>query len=160
MAVYFIRERPTELVKIGVSKDAPKRQRNLQTGNPRELELMGWITPQDGTDFALERHLHKKYATCNVAREWFAITSGHVLDELRHAHINGFVPKQADAFEIIERDKDAVPIYLGVCAWVDLEIDECCPFCGSFCGMHFQDASWMYHCLHCDELTDFEDIPR
>lgn len=45
--------------------------------------------------------------------------------------------------------------------WGDLEIYECCPFCGCLCGMHFQDASQMYHCLNCDTLTDFSDLePR
>ena len=55
----------------------------------------------------------------------------------------------------------AVPEYLGVWEWGDLEIEECCPFCGCLCGMHFQDASQMYYCLNCDTLTDFSEVdPR
>lgn len=32
---------------------------------------------------------------------------------------------------------------LGVWKWADLEIDDCCPFWGCPCGMHFQEASQM-----------------
>jgi hypothetical protein len=53
------------------------------------------------------------------------------------------------------------PEYLGVWEWADLEIDECCPFCGCLCGMHFQEASQMYYCIRCDTLTDFSELdPR
>ena len=73
---------------------------------------------------------------------------------------NGFVAKNADAFEVTGFDKNAVPEYLGVWKWGDLELEECCPYCGSFCGMHYQEASCMYHCLNCDTLADFSDLSR
>ncbi len=63
----------------------------------------------------------------------------------------------ADAFEIIGHDRDAVPEYLGVWEWGDLELDECCPLCGAMCGMHFQEASQAYHCISCGRLSDFSD---
>ena len=69
-----------------------------------------------------------------------------------------FVAKNADAFQIISYDRDAIPEYLGVWEWGDLELDECCPFCGCLCGMHFQDAAQMYHCLNCGTLTDFSQL--
>jgi hypothetical protein len=73
----------------------------------------------------------------------------------------GFVAKNADAFQIVGYDRDAIPEYLGVWEWADLEIDECCPFCGCLCGMHFQEASQMYYCIRCDTLTDFSELdPR
>lgn len=40
----------------------------------------------------------------------------------------------------------------------DLEIDECYPFCGCLCGMHFQEASQMYYCIQCDTLTNFSEL--
>ena len=44
--------------------------------------------------------------------------------------------------------------------WSDLELDECCPFCGSLCGMHFQEASQAYYCISCRRLSDFaEQVP-
>ena len=54
--------------------------------------------------------------------------------------------KNADAFEIIGRDRDGIPEYLGVWNWGDLELENACPFGGCLCGMHFQDASSMYWC--------------
>ncbi|CAE6861530.1 hypothetical protein R69746_07841 [Paraburkholderia aspalathi] len=60
MAVYFIREQPEENIKIGVSKRPPSRLRNLQTGNPRLLELLGWIETEGRSDFELEASLHSK----------------------------------------------------------------------------------------------------
>jgi len=78
------------------------------------------------------------------------------LPHLVRAGQHGFVAKKADAFEITGYDGDAVPEYLGVWEWADLEIDECCPFCGCLCGMHFQEAS--HYCIQCDTLTDFSEL--
>ena len=83
-----------------------------------------------------------------------------MLPHLARASQQGFVAKNADAFQIIGYDRDAVPECLGVCEWADLEIDECCPFCGCLCGMHFQETSQMYYCIQCDTLTDFSDLSR
>jgi len=163
MAVYFILEENDAdwRMKIGRSRNPQGRGRALQTGNSRQLKLVGWI--DDGSDAVMEARLHAKYALANVnrgsevaAREWFYLQPADILADLAHAGRFGFVAKNADAFEIVGYDRDAVPEYVGVWDWADLEFDECCPFCGCFCGMHFQDASWMYHCMNCDALTDFE----
>ncbi|RDC59401.1 hypothetical protein HME9302_00589 [Alteripontixanthobacter maritimus] len=163
MAVYFILEENDAdwRMKIGRSCDPQARGRALQTGNSRPLKLVGWIN--DGSDTVTEARLHAKYARANVkraddvaAREWFYLEPADILSDLIDAGRFGFVAKNADAFEIVGYDRDAVPEYVGVWDWANLEIDECCPFCGCFCGMHFQEASWMYHCPNCDTLTDFE----
>lgn len=163
MAVYFILEENDAdwRMKIGRSRDPKARNRALQTGNSRTLKLVGWI--DDGSDVETEARLHAKWAHANVngadgagAREWFYLQPADVLNDMSGAGLFGFVAKNADAFEIVGYDRDAVPEYVGVWDWADFEIDECCPFCGCFCGMHFQDASWMYHCLNCDALTDFD----
>lgn len=159
MAVYFIREQPEEYIKVGVSRNPPTRVRNLQTGNPRPLELLGWIQTDGDQDFQLAGMLHSRFEQFRVSGEWFEINTGVVFDELRKAGINGFVAKNADSFEITGRDRDGIPEFLGVCNWVDLEFYECCPYCGCMCGMHEQEASGMFHCLHCDELTSFDDLP-
>ena len=90
--------------------------------------------------------------------EWFAIEPADVLPILMRAGRDGFVAKNANAFQITGYDRDTVPEYLGVWEWADLEIDECCPFCGCLCGMHFQDTSQMYYCIRCDTLTDFSEL--
>ncbi|THI87138.1 MAG: GIY-YIG nuclease family protein [Nitrospira sp. CG24A] len=156
MPVYFVIDRSSSQIKIGRSKDVPKRVRTLQTGNPNPLELMGWVL--SGHDTSTERTLHKRYGAKRGSGEWFSITQDEVLWELKRAC--GFIPKKGDAFEIVGYDRDGVPEYLGVCDWADFELEECCPFCGCFCGMHFQEASAMYHCLNCDALTDFSGLSR
>lgn len=158
MAVYFIHqeERGQWLMKIGRATDIRRRLGQLQTGNPKQLALVGWI--EAASDAQTEKALHRKYAGVNVGGEWFALQPADILCDLQAAGIEGFVAKNADAFEITGRDNDAVAEYLGVWVWSDLEIDECCPFCGCLCGMAFEDASQMYHCLSCDALTDFSEL--
>lgn len=158
MPVYFIGEDESGCspIKIGATKNIEVRKRDLQTGNPQELRLLGWIDAANS--FQLERHLHQQFAAARVRGEWFSIEPTDILLILMRAGRNGFVAKNADAFQIVGYDRDAVPEYLGVWEWGDLEINECCPFCGCFCGMHFQEASLMYHCLNCDKLSDFSDL--
>ena len=165
MAVYFILEENDFdwRMKIGRSQNPSVRNQALQTGNSRELKIVGWI--DDAADKKTEARLHAKYAPMNVrlatgvsAREWFYLQPADVIEDLLSAGRHGFVAKNADAFAIYGYDRDAVPEYVGVWDWAGLELDECCPFCGCMCGMHFQDASNMYHCLNCDALTDFSEL--
>lgn len=158
MPVYFFGERENSCnpIKIGVAKNIGVRKRNLQTGNPLELVLLGWIEADD--TFQLERHLHKRFDAARVRGEWFAIEAADILPLLMQAGRAGFVTKNADSFQITNYDSDSIPEYLGVWEWGDLEIHECCPLCGCLCGMHFEDASQMYHCLNCDTLTDFSEL--
>ena len=156
MTVYFVADRENNHIKIGVSTRLERRLKQLQTANAYPLELMGWIVTENA--YKAEAALHQKYRSQHVRGEWFAITQEDVVHELTLTH--GFIPKNANAFEIIGRDKDGVPEYLGVWNWDDFEYYECCPYCGCLCGMHFNEALSMYHCISCDELTDFSDIPR
>ena len=158
MPVYFVHqeERDQWRMKIGRAKNLRQRLRQLQTGNPKELKIVGWIVSDD--DNQTERSLHRKYKARNVGGEWFALRPADILEDLRSASIEGFVAKNFDAFEIIGHDRDGIPEHIGVWDWADLEIDECCPFCGCMCGMDFQDVSQMYHCRHCDALTDFSEM--
>lgn len=158
MPVYFIGEYENGCcpIKIGVARDIQVRQRNLQTGNPLELRLLGWIDAVDS--FQLERQLHQHFNASRGRGEWFEIEPADILPVLMSAGLDGFVVKNADAYQIVGYDSDAVPEYLGVWEWGNLEINECCPFCGCLCGMHFQEASYMYHCINCDSLSDFSEI--
>ncbi|RMB02745.1 GIY-YIG nuclease family protein [Eilatimonas milleporae] len=158
MPVYFIGEDENGCspIKIGVTNNIKARKRNLQTGNPLCLLLLGWINAVN--PFQLERRLHQYFRGTQVRGEWFAIKPTDILPILQSASRDGFVATNANAFQIVGYDRDAVPEYLGVWEWADLEIDACCPFCGCLCGMHFQEASQMYYCIHCDILTDFSEL--
>jgi hypothetical protein len=153
VSVYFILDPDRHQIKIGKSAKPLKRVKGLQTGNPTKLLLMGWISD----DRVSEQNLHDKYKDRRELGEWFAIDQDDVLGELQSA-LYGFVPKRGDPFEIIGHDKDGIPEYIGVCEWAEFEYYECCPYCGCLCGMHFQEASGMYHCLNCDKLTTFDDL--
>ncbi|STQ89310.1 GIY-YIG nuclease family protein [Iodobacter fluviatilis] len=154
MPVYFVSDDLRNQVKIGRSTDVKRRVKTLQTGNPSALKLMGWINTAN--DASMESELHEHYKGLRGIGEWFSIGPTEVLNELKRHY--GFVPKPTDSFEIIGFDRDGIPEYLGVCEWGDFEIYECCPFCGCFCGMHFQDASSMHHCINCDTLINFDEL--
>ncbi|WP_024693009.1 GIY-YIG nuclease family protein [Pseudomonas syringae] len=152
--IYFFIEDSNEQVKIGRAKDIERRKKGLQTGNPRKLLLLGWIRTDD--DVRLEKEIHRHFSHLRGSGEWFTLDPADILPILEHFGIDGFVGTTDDSFEVTGHNRDGVPEYLGVWNWGDLEWNECCPFCGSFCGMHFQEASYMYHCLNCDTLTSFD----
>lgn len=152
--IYFFIEDTDELVKIGRAKDIERRRRDLQTGNHRRLLLLGWIRTED--DARVEREIHQHFKVLRGRGEWFYLDPSDVLPVLARFGIDGFVGTNETPFEVVGHDRDGIPEYMGVWKWGDLEYEECCPFCGSFCGLHFQDASGMYHCINCDALTSFD----
>ncbi|MDO7908970.1 GIY-YIG nuclease family protein [Pseudomonas sp. 22-AL-CL-001] len=154
--IYFFIEDTNESVKIGRAKVIEHRRKALQTGNPRRLHLLGWIHTEDGEDVSLEKSLHDEFSHQRGSGEWFYLEPTDVLPVLERHGINGFAGLSGKSFEVIGHDRDGIPEYHGAWTWGDLEHYECCPFCGSFCGMHYQEASSMYHCLNCDELTTFD----
>jgi hypothetical protein len=158
MPVYFTYqlESGRNALKIGYSSDIWRRLKELQTGNPSKLQIVGWILAHD--ERSLERDLHKKFASYRRGGEWFEIEPAHIISVILRSGIKGFVTKNSDAFAVISHDKDAVPEFAGVWEWGDLELEECCPFCGCCCGIHYQEASGMHYCLNCKTLTNFEDV--
>lgn len=66
--VYVIRPKGDTPIKIGwTAKDVRRRMADLQTGNPRPLELL-YIVPGD---YGLEWNLHKLYWRDRKVGEWF-----------------------------------------------------------------------------------------
>jgi hypothetical protein len=63
--VYFVRS--GDAVKIGMSKDVPRRLRTLRTMSPLSLELLG-VVP-GGRDE--EAQLHREWASLRLHGEWF-----------------------------------------------------------------------------------------
>jgi hypothetical protein len=112
MPLYFIGDEDSGYcrIKIGVAKDIEKRRSNLQTGNPSVIRLLGWINTDAA--FELERRLHRHFAATRVRGEWFAIEPADILPILMRATSDGFVAKNADAFQIVGYDRDAIPEYL------------------------------------------------
>ncbi|MGB3191042.1 GIY-YIG nuclease family protein [Lyngbya sp. PCC 8106] len=67
--IYFMQEENTLCVKIGHSTGISSRRSNLQTGNPRELHLLGYV---EG-DKELEKEFHTTYRNFRIEgrREWY-----------------------------------------------------------------------------------------
>jgi hypothetical protein len=63
-------------VKIGHTKNLTRRLRELQTGTPYTLRIYKHIYSADC--IALEARLHARYASHNIAREWFRLTLAEV----------------------------------------------------------------------------------
>ncbi len=161
MPVYFLGEAENNCspIKIGMTRgNIELRKRNLQTGNPLKLLLLGWIETPEAIQ--LEKQIHKRFEATRGRGEWFDLVPSDILPVLMEAGRDGFVAKADDysAFQIVGYDSDAIPEYLGVWDWADLETEQCCPFCGCLCGMHFQEATLMWYCVGCDTQTNFSEF--
>lgn len=71
--VYFIArsEWPEngEPVKIGIARDVAQRLRNLQTGSPEDLFLLGTMVGGK----AAESDIHRRFRECHIRGEWFSM---------------------------------------------------------------------------------------
>lgn len=65
---YLIAADGTHLVKIGIAKDPMRRLKELQTGQPMELQLL-WSVAGN-----YENDLHVHFAAYRVRGEWFDLT--------------------------------------------------------------------------------------
>lgn len=151
MYTYFIIEsadndNESDRVKIGFSKNPGQRIKNLQTGNSRKLELMGWIKCE-GQFF--ERKLHKKYGENHIHGEWFYLEPSDVLEELKSESTSSFIAIQENVGEFLGCDRDAIPDFLGPWDWLDTEIEEFYPQCGWGGGVHYNSALGSENCLNC-----------
>lgn len=162
MPVYFIAENENGdydnlRIKIGLSTNIEKRFRQLKTGSPYELKLMGWIECDDDRDF--EKQLHLKYAASKSHLEWFTLSATDVLEELLQHSTRSFIATNENAFEVVSHDRDGVPEYLGAWQWGDVEIQEFCPSCGRGGGMDYNENYGGMRCLHCGlmEFQMYED---
>ncbi|GHB26471.1 GIY-YIG nuclease family protein [Salinicola rhizosphaerae] len=149
MYTYFIVENEDNdefRIKIGFSKNPEKRIRTLQTGNSRKLAIMGWLEKGDAF---LEKRLHRKYEPYRLNGEWFSIEPCDVLEELKSESTSSYICVQSNVGEFLGCDRDAIPEYLGPWEWLDTEIDEFCPQCGSGGGVHYNSAIGSENCLRC-----------
>ena len=64
--VYFITD--GEFIKIGKANDPMERMRTMQTGNARELKMLGYY---EDYDEELEGYMHKRFSHDRVRGEWF-----------------------------------------------------------------------------------------
>jgi len=150
--VYFIAENENSnyanlRVKIGISGKIDRRIRELQTGSPYELKLMGWI--ESNNDKELEDELHEKYAKKHTHLEWFNLGVSDVLEELKSHSTNAYIAVNSNAFEVVALDHDGLPEYVGAWQWADIEYEEFCPLCGWGGGLSYNENYGGDRCLKC-----------
>ncbi|HEY4452341.1 MAG TPA: GIY-YIG nuclease family protein [Solirubrobacteraceae bacterium] len=68
--IYVLLDGESNAVKIGRTTDLRGRPRDLQTGNPRELEL---VSAWRG-NASQEREMHAEFQHLRIRGEWFACT--------------------------------------------------------------------------------------
>lgn len=152
MSVYFIAEDESGdydnlRIKIGISDNISQRIRQLSTGIPYKLKLMGIICLS--SDGILEAKLHEKYNLNRTHGEWFNLSVSDVLEELKlHAMIS-YLEVNEDAFDVASYDIDGIPEIVGAWQWSDIEYEEFCPSCGWGGGPSYNENYGGERCLEC-----------
>lgn len=164
MPIYFIVDDYDGPIKIGISKNVDKRLSTLQTGNPRELKLMAWIVTQGKSeDHETEQKLHRFFSEYRVRGEWFSLTPDHILEVLTsYFYYTGFLALNKESLKVIDTDQDGIPMVGEVWDWhkwgiFRIDWDQCCPYCGCVCGLHYEEQVMLHECLYCG-YHDLVDI--
>jgi predicted GIY-YIG superfamily endonuclease len=160
-SVYFIAENENPIydslrVKIGYSNNIERREKELKTGSPYEIKLMGWIEVSNKENaIKLEDKLHEKYKTKRKNGEWFELSASDVLEELLDHSTDAYISVEKNTCEFVSCDNDGIPEYIGSWQWDDLDPEKFCPICGWGGGVHFNDALGYENCLMCGFMPDF-----
>lgn len=89
--VYILAEENSQYIKIGMTNQSVQsRLKNLQTGNPRRLQIKRIYHCENMA--ALEQKLHNLLQDCHVILEWF------VIDDL--STVDDFIETQSDVITI------------------------------------------------------------
>ena len=97
--IYFITD--LHYIKIGFTTEKLERRfERLQTGNPQQLYIIGYIT---GT-IDIENKLHKKFAYCQHRNntEWFTLDDGLI----------NFINENNENNSYIEKDGEKIFVYV------------------------------------------------
>lgn len=82
--IYFIQEGNTHLYKVGRTNDPAKRLKELQTGNPRKLNMYHIIECYNmSAACRLELNLHKYLAGQKVLNEWYKLDKKHIKEIIK-----------------------------------------------------------------------------
>ncbi len=155
MSVYFLTEENSHHVnpmriKVGYSCSIKRRSRELQTGNPDILSLMGEIRSSNtDEDKAIEKIMHERYAESRFQGEWFYLHAEDVIDALKDYSPISFITVGDKPFEIVSRDRKGLPEYANAWQWGDVEHEEFCPACGWAGGWSYNENYGGERCLNC-----------
>lgn len=73
--LYLIRD-SEGIYKIGITNDPDFRLAQLQTGNPRLLELLSCYGYEDAS--SVERAIHQTFGQQRIRGEWFSLDNSHI----------------------------------------------------------------------------------
>lgn len=115
--VYFIR--CGRNVKIGrtTTERFEDRLRELQCGNPVELEVLGTI---DGADSWLEAALHRQLARERVRGEWFPLSPHLIRAVAKGENVSEFVRDWKSCLDYIDAHRDGRPSVSRLFAALDI----------------------------------------
>ena len=85
--IYVIAASPEGPVKLGISNDASKRLKQLQTGQDKTLVLYAEEKCRATHTHLLEKLLHKQLAHYRIRGEWFEIDVDTAISEVKFAII-------------------------------------------------------------------------
>jgi predicted GIY-YIG superfamily endonuclease len=71
MKLYIVRCLVTDLIKIGITKDAGKRLKQLQTGSPTQLHLVKTFNVEPAEAHRIEAKIHRLCKSYHSHGEWF-----------------------------------------------------------------------------------------
>lgn len=98
MYVYFIQIGDSGDIKIGYTNNIKKRLKELQTGSPKKLKLLGYI---DGGR-TKEQELHSQFKQYRVNGEWFRL----------HQEIVDYINKNTKTNTWIELDSGKTSVLM------------------------------------------------
>lgn len=96
-SIYFIRNRQTDAIKVGHSRDVGRRLQTLQVGNSARLELIGCVAAA----IEIEPHIHQQFLDGRLSGEWFmdrGVTSAWLMDMTQGHPLYRHVWEFVDAF--------------------------------------------------------------
>jgi len=64
------------VIKIGITKNLPKRLTELHTASPVKIVVVGTIREENSS--RLEKYFHSKFSQARLSGEWFKLSSGMV----------------------------------------------------------------------------------
>ena len=158
LPVYFLANGEERLspIKIGRTNSLKRRMSELQTGNPIQLRLLGYIETK--ADASLEAQLHREFHQKRRSGEWFDIVAEEIVPFLLSAGAAAYVPPEDAIFEFESYDRSGVPCLVRGAAWLDLQAEDLCPSCGCFGGIHYQGGPAGEICLGCGYMPADHEI--
>ncbi|MCE8439693.1 hypothetical protein [Rhodovulum sulfidophilum] len=85
------------------------------------------------------------------------IEAEEIVPDLLAAGTEAYAPPEDAVFQFNGNDHSGVPEFVRGAGWLDLELEELCPSCGWFGGVHYQESPATEICLRCGYMPLFDE---